>query len=168
MRMKAAELDLTVRDLARCIPKLWVTAGAGARSVPEGSAAGAMRHRSSWRASLKYFCRCGRGPSALRPQLREARDLAMPQTKISWAGFPPDIRASCPSQTDPGWKPAGLAHQRAPRCEDRSTSIFAKNQYLGSVESTSVVHRSIPPARFRSLLKPKCLSCAMALRLRIP
>ena len=32
-----------------------------------------MRHRSSWCASLKYFCRSGRGPSAHRPQLRNAR-----------------------------------------------------------------------------------------------
>ena len=53
--------------------KTGVTAGAGARSVPERSAAGLMRHRSSRCARLKYSCRCGRGPSARRPPLREAR-----------------------------------------------------------------------------------------------
>ena len=65
---------------SRCIPKWWVTAGAGARSVPERNAAGRKRRHSSWCARLKYSCRSGRRPSPHRPELRDARMDSCPTT----------------------------------------------------------------------------------------
>ena len=65
----------------RCIPKLLVSPDAGARSVPERSACdrpGDWENRSAFRAVRD---RCGRGPSAHRQQLRDARG----EKPLTWA-----------------------------------------------------------------------------------